>query len=201
MTDKELIAFISIAIMTVNAAIYIWQMWKKKVRAHGFSWIIWFLTQAIGGAAMVVKGAGAGSWPYFYGALTCLPAVLLAYFHHGERNVTRSDWGAFMLSLLAIPLWLATNNPLWAAALVAGIDTVGGIFPTFRKSWHSPYEENLPMFACATFNYGLTILAMESYSPTTLVYPIVMMISHFAVSAMLILRRRKFEKPIEAPAQ
>lgn len=194
MNGKELIALIAMAIVFLNSFVYVRAVWRKEIRPHVFSWVIWFLTQGIGASAQWAKGGGAGTWPTFFGAATCLLIVGLSLFHHGERNITRSDWIAFLGTLLAIPLWVLTDNPLWASLIVAGIDGVGGIYPTFRKSWHKPYEENLFMFSSATFNYGLTIVALESYSLTTTIYPVSMVITHAAMTAMLIGRRAVLRK-------
>jgi hypothetical protein len=189
MTIKELIALTVIAIVCVNSYVYVRAILRKEIRAHIFTWIIWFLTQMIGASAQLAKGGGAGTWPMFFGGIVCLVIAGLSLFYHGERNITRSDWIAFLGTLAAIPLWLATDNPLWASLLVTLIDAAG-IYPTFRKSWINPYEENLFLFATATLNFALVVCALENYSLTTVLYPASMIFTHGALTAMLVWRRK-----------
>jgi hypothetical protein len=193
MNGKEIIALIVIAIVCANTYVYTRAILRKEIRPHVFTWVIWCLTQVIGASAQWTKGAGAGTWPMFFGSLICLLTAGLSLFYHGERNITRSDWAAFIATLVAIPIWLATDNPLSASLLVSAIDAVG-MYPTFRKSWRKPYEENIFLFATATLNFALVVCAVESYSLTTTIYPASMILTHGALTAMLIWRRAAMRK-------
>lgn len=190
MTDKEWIAFLVGIIACINMAEYVRVIVKRQIKAHAFSWIIWGFTQLIAGAAQLAKGGGAGAVVMIFGALPCFVIALLAMFYYGERNVTRGDSVAFVAALAAIPLWIITKNPLWAALLVTLIDLIGGFFPTIRKSWDNPHEESIFLFAIGTAAYALVIFALESYSFTTVIYPATMVIVEGALSIMLIMRRR-----------
>lgn len=189
MTGKEFIALIALIIMVLNVGYYIHAIVRKKIKAHGFSWVVWFLTQSIAGAAQLAKGGGLGGWLNVIGGAANLVIALLAFFYYGEKSITRSDWISLAASLLAIPLWLITQDPLWSALLVSFIDTVG-LFPTYRKSWIDPHQESRIMFACAAFCSSLSIIVLESYSLTTLAYPVCMGLTNFGLVGMLVFRRR-----------
>lgn len=190
MSYKTIVMFVTCGILAVNTSVYLREILRRNVRPHVFSWIVWGICQGIGGAAQVAKGAGVGAGPTLFGAVTCAIVTLLACLYHGERQITRSDWIAFLCALAALPLWAMTDDPLWASAMVSLIDAVGGMYPTFRKAWHKPFEENLFLFATATLNCALSLVALESYSLTTMLYPGSMLATHGVFSLTLIVRRK-----------
>ena len=113
-------------------------------------------------------------------ALLCFLVVGLSW-RTGTRYISRGDWIAFTLAILAIPLWLLTDNPLYAVVVVTLID-IAAFYMTLRKAIISPNEESIGFYVLATLQYVLSMLAVESYNPTTLLNPLVLA----ATSSLLI---------------
>src|SRR5690606_16045788 len=111
-------------------------IYRGTNKPHMFTWIIWTLLTAIILAAQIVGGAGPGAWSTGAVLLPCIIITVLA-IQRGEKNITASDWVMFLAGLAAIPVWLATSNPLWAVIIVVAIDALA-FGPTFRKSWFRP---------------------------------------------------------------
>jgi hypothetical protein len=66
-------------------------------------------------------------------AVVCGMVTFLA-FRYGERSGDRIDIASVILAVLAIVVWLSTDNPLYATILVTFADLLAYI-PTLRKLW------------------------------------------------------------------
>lgn len=133
------------------------------------------------------KGAGPGSWTTGGSAFCCVVIAGFALIR-GEKSVTRGDWLAFISALCVIPVWFYTKSALWAVVLSTIIDFFAYI-PTFRKSWHKPFEENFWLYFVDILKWIVAFFAMDRYSVTTLLYPIFLVISNLALMTMIVYRR------------
>jgi hypothetical protein len=114
--------------------------------------------------------------------------IFLLSLFKGEKNITRTDWLAFISALFIIPFWYFTRNALWAVILATLIDA-SAYYPTFRKAWIKPHEEDFILYASDNVRWLFALLAMGDYSTTTLLYPIFCMISNGAIAVMIFWRR------------
>lgn len=137
--------------------------------------------------AQLSDKAGAGSWATGLSAAFCLAISVIALFR-GEKDITRGDWIAFLTTFLAIPLWVATSDPLWSVLLVTGIDAVA-YYPTFRKSYTKPDEELAFKYVLTDIRYLFSLLALEHLTVVTSVYQLVSIFMEMAIVAMLLWRR------------
>ena len=193
MIDKYIFAAGAVTCNVTNCAFYIRAILPGKTKPHVFSWFIWTLTIGIAAAAQYVDHAGAGTVPMAIAAFNCLVIAVLSLFF-GEKTITRSDWVAFLVALSAIPLWVATGNPLYAVILVALIDTIA-FYPTYRKSWNKPRQENAATFAFFTLGSVMTCLAVENRTLVTMLYPVTLLIMEASVPVMLLWRRKVLGRP------
>lgn len=169
---------------------YIRDTLRGKTHPHVFSWVVWGLLMIIAFFAQVSEGAGPAAAVTGIFALLNLVVVALA-LRHGERAITRSDWVMLVTALLAIPLWLATKNPVWSVILISMIDVVAFI-PTFRKSWGKPGEETLQTYILCGASFALSLLVVEAVSLSTILYPATLMATNAVFVAMVVLRRLHF---------
>ncbi|MDA8244308.1 MAG: hypothetical protein M0025_09350 [Elusimicrobia bacterium] len=179
---------LSIAMMVLSRAGYFSDIFRGRTRPHAFSWLIWGTISAIGFAAQVAEGAGPGSWARGFGSATCFLLVIISYFR-GEKDIKRADWATLLVALSAIPLWIATKTPFWSVLIVCAIDTIGYL-PTVRKSWHKPHEELAPSYFMSSAGAALSLLAIRNYTPSTWLYPLVLLFSNGAMGTLLLARRR-----------
>jgi uncharacterized membrane protein SpoIIM required for sporulation len=113
--------------------------------------------------------------------------------HAFTWHITRGDWIAFLTTALAIPLWVATSDPLWSVLLVTGIDAIA-YYPTFRKSYSKPDEELAFKYVLTVVRYLLSLMALEHYSVVTSVYQIVSIFMEAGIVVMLLWRRAALGK-------
>lgn len=169
---------------------YIRDILRGKTHPHVFSWVVWGLLMIIAFFAQVSEEAGPAAAVTGIFALLNLVVVALA-LRHGERTITRGDWVMLATALLAIPLWLATKNPVWSVVLISMIDVVAFI-PTFRKSWGKPGEETLQTYILCGASFALSLLVVEAVNLSTILYPATLMTTNAVFVAMVALRRRYF---------
>jgi hypothetical protein len=189
MNFKEWFGVFSVAISLASGLIYCLSILRRKTRPHILTWAVWMIVNAVVYCAQVVKHSGAGAWVTGLAVVQCLIVLLLA-FSYGDKKIQRSDWVAFTLALLALPLWWVTDNPLIAVVLVTAADGFG-FYPTFRKSYLRPYEETSVMYLLDMLKFAPALLAMSEYSLTAVLYPAFVLLSNGSFVAMLFTRRLK----------
>lgn len=176
-------------LMTVWAHIpYLRHTLNGSNKPHVFTWVIWTLLTGIAFAAQVSEGAGAGAWATGICSAICV-TIAIAAFRAGEKHITKSDWVMFLAGLCAIPVWMATKDPLWSVWIITIID-VSAVYPTFRKSWRRPSEENSFMYGFNIPRHFISICALSQISLTTALYPCGLLLMNLVMFIMLKMRRR-----------
>lgn len=172
-----------------NTFYYIYTVFRKGVKPHLFTWLTWSTITAIAAAGQYVGGAGFGflvvAW---YSVATGLIALLSLFY--GEKHITKSDYCSLGFCLFAIILWQLTETPLYSVIIVSIIDFVA-IYPTMRKSFNKPQEENLFSFLLFGSTTSLSLLALSEYNILTLLYPLTIIAADWILASMLIIRRKQ----------
>jgi len=189
--DKELLGLIATAIAVYSYCPYLAGILTGRTKPHVFSWFLWGLLMGIACVAQVSEGAGPGAWVTGYFSLSSFLIATLA-LKRGDRDITRLDKATFLLALMAIPLWLATDDPLWSVILVTGIDMLA-FFPTFRKSWRRPQEEIAQTYILSMVALGVSILALDVANLVTALYPAALVVMNGLLGALILMRRNKPE--------
>jgi hypothetical protein len=186
---KIVVALIAATLEVIANFPYIRDILAKKTKPHFFTWLIWTLLTWISFFILVSEGAGVGAWVTGVTAVTCLAILVLSFFF-GERKITISDWTCLVLALFALVLWKNANDIFLAMIIIVTVDTLGFI-PTFRKSFSKPYEETLSTYLLVIGKHLLTLLALQVYTPTTILYPSILFLTNFLFAIMLVIRRKK----------
>jgi len=189
MNFYETTALIGATGYALGSVTYIRAVMQGKTRPHIFSWLLWGLVVFIGAAIQISQG----SWPtaLFLGLEGVVSfSVFILGFRQGDLDITRSDWAAFIAALLAIPVWLVTKEPLWAAILITGINIVA-TYPTYRKAWYKPQEENAFSFSFFTTVGILRLLSVSPFTLVTALYPACSLLLCGGLVALILLRKRK----------
>jgi hypothetical protein len=192
MTLKDIFGVLSLIISVVSYVPYARSIFVANTKPHAFTWLVWGVVMAIAFFAQLSDKAGAGSWATGLSAAFCLGIGIVALFR-GEKHITRGDWIALLVTLLAIPLWVATSDPLWSVLLVTGIDAIA-YYPTFRKSYAKPDEELASKYVLTVIRYLFSLLALEHYTVVTSVYQLVSILMEMGIVIMLLWRRAVLRK-------
>jgi len=197
MIDKNTLGLLASLLGIVGFLPYYWSLYKGKTKPHLFSWIPWAVTSSVAFAGQLVKGAGAGAWPTAVSALLSTSVMLIAIFK-GEKNITRKDWVFFGLSMLTIPLWAMTKDPT-ASVILSTLINMGAYFPTIRKSWNRPHEENGSMYGLLIIRDSVSLAALENYVAVTVMFPLMRFFFNGLTWAVVYGRRRMLESASPPP--
>ncbi|PZP54446.1 MAG: hypothetical protein DI586_09920 [Micavibrio aeruginosavorus] len=178
----EILGVLSILIGCIGEAYYLRSIFRGHTKPHMYTWLIWSILCTIGSLAQFTEDQGPGVWAL---AVTSIFSWLNTglCFKYGEKEITKSDKIALAFSLLAIVPWALTDDPLWSVIMISLIDVVG-FYPTIRKTWKKPYEENLLAYYFANAKLLLSVIALERFSIVTALYPIVIVVTNCAFLVM-----------------
>lgn len=187
---KEILSAIAIALTFAAFVPYIRAILGGTTRPHVFSWVIWGSTTFVVFLAQIEGKAGVGAWPIGVSGSITLFIACLAYVRRADITITKTDWLFFIPALSSLPLWYVTSDPLWAVVILTIVDVLG-FGPTVRKAYSFPHSESLLFFALFAVRNVLVILALESYSVTTVLFPAVIAVACVSLMAMVRYRRRE----------
>ncbi len=187
MDYKPILATVAIIIGFFSYFIYFKGIFYGQTKPHVFSWLVWGIINSTAFFAQLVKGAGAGAWITAANASLCLAVACVALFK-GEKNITFTDKVAFFAALAGILAWALTKNPLTAVVIACVVD-IFAIYPTFRKSYFKPFEENALSFSIDLIRFFLQLFAFESFNLTTALFPITILVNDTSLVTMILIRR------------
>ena len=168
---------------------YILSIYRKETSPHVFSWIIFGTTTVLAFFAQLADGGGLGAWPIGLSGFIALFIAILAFTRRKDILIDKLDWVFFITGLSAIPVWLLTSNPLWASVIVSIVDSCG-MASTIRKIYHYPYSENLWLYGLLIVRNGLSMMVLEHYSLTTLLFPVSLTIVLGILIGVSLVRRK-----------
>ena len=193
MEYKILLGYVAVTVEIISYLIYFVGIFRGKTKPHAFTWLVWGVLNVVAFAAVLISGGEAGSWVLGVNALACLMIAGIGFYQrHVEYD--KYDWMALMGAFVGTFLWWLTKNPLYAVVLVSLSDTVGSI-PIFRKAYRAPFEENITAFLLGMGYYPLAILALESLTLTTWLYPAVVFLLDGALVVLTFVRRQQLHTP------
>jgi len=194
---KELLSLLAIALTFVAFIPYIRSIQQGKTRPHIISWVIWGSTTVVVFFAQLADKGGAGAWPIGVSGCVTLYIAGLAYVKcsssTGALNITRMDTLFLLASVMALPLWYISNDPLWAVIVLTAVDVMG-FGPTFRKAYILPFEENLTFYLVISVRNIVATIALANYSMTTMLFPLSMALACILFMLMVLYRRRIIDK-------
>ncbi|WP_367190550.1 hypothetical protein [Burkholderia sp. Ed8] len=179
---------ISTAVSLLAAVPYALAIYRRTVRPHLFTWLVWSVVTAIAAAGQFAAGAGPSAWCTAAIAVTCL-LTLVASIFRGDRGWTGLDWVFLGAALSAVPLWMLTDDPTISICLVTLIE-LAGLGPTVRKTIRDPWSESLAYFALCVLKYALALLALNTWRGAVAFYPVVNVIASIGICVVMLVRRQ-----------
>lgn len=188
MDTKLAFGVLASAVAIISFLPYLRDILRKQTQPHAYSWLIWTILQVIATVGQVRGGSGYGSLPIAIGAFLCFIIFLLS-FRYGTKNITRFDGACLAASFVAIALLFVVSNPFWSILAVVLIDLIGYL-PTMRKGYEEPFTETPSTFAISAFSQLLSLFAIRTYSPTTVLYIATLFVTNSLFVSILLLRRK-----------
>ena len=182
-------AILTSVIGSYNTISYLIKTLKRQIKPHCFTWVICGSVLLLSSIALFKAQAGLGAYTIGLSGMLCLTVGIVAIFI-GHKQITTSDIVAGAFAVIAIILWQTTKDPLLALKFTT-LAHVTAYYPTFRKAYHDPFNENPRAFATYMLVNVLTMLAMKTYSITTILYPAGIFFANFGLVSFIYLRRKK----------
>lgn len=192
MSYKGVLSAVAIALTFMAFLPYMRAIIKGAIRPHVFSWVIWGTTTFVVFLAQLQADGGVGAWPVGVSGVVAIVIALLAFLKRGDIAITGTDWLFFILAMSSLPFWYLTADPLWAVVVLTTVDVLG-FGPTIRKSFYQPFSESLLFFSLFATRNLIVILALESYSITTVLFP-----GAIAVACILLILLISYRRRVEA---
>lgn len=192
MDTKIILSIIAIFLTLLGHASYIRNVLRGKTTPHVYTWFIWGIITSITYGLQVSAGAGVGSWVTLTVAIICFFVFILG-LKNGKKDITKLDTIFFILSFVALFLWLIAKQPVLSVILATSIDMLGFV-PTIRKSWNKPYSETLFLYGISFFRHFVSFFALQQYNIVTWLFPVSWIVANGLFSVMLIIRRRQVGK-------
>lgn len=189
---KIIFAVLAIILAIYTYVRYMRQTIKGALKPHAFTWGLWGILTVVVFFAQHASEAGPGSWLTGTTAVGCLAIAVLSAFK-GERDYTRSDWILLIGALVSIALWPLTKTPLYSVIL-ASLINLAAFWPTIRKSWGDPHHESARVFILDAVVCALSIVALDKYSVTTVLYPATIVLVNTAFVCIVYMRRSKLHE-------
>lgn len=189
MLYKEVLSAVAIALTFVAFYPYLRGIIQGTTKPHVFSWVIWASTTFVVFLAQLQAGGGVGAWPIgVSGVITALIAAA-AYLKRADITITRTDWLFSSAAMSSLPLWYATSDPMWAVVVLTVVDLLG-FGPTVRKAYAAPHSESLAFFGLFAVRNSVVVVALESYSVATVLFPAVIAVACVLLMLLIVYRTR-----------
>lgn len=195
MIHKELLSAVAIALTFIAFFPYIRSIMRGEIKPHLFSWVIWWITTFVVFLAQLQDSGGAGAWPIGVSGAITIAIALTAYIKRADTTITRTDWGFFIAAMTSLPFWYVTSDPLWAVVILTTVDLLG-FGPTVRKVYLFPFEEQWTFFALFMVRNLVAMMALENYSLTTVLFPVVIAFACLLLMLLIAYRRRAHKTEI-----
>ncbi len=195
MEYKVILGTVAVIITLVAYIPYFKDIFRGKTKPHAFSWLVWASLTGIAFFGQLFDKGGAGAWATGVTAAICISIFLLA-LQKGEKKITLSDKLSLSGAGIALLLWYLTNSPLGSVILIIIIDTLGGFYPTIRKSYSKPHEETLLTYSLGVIKWVIAIFALQNYSLVTVLYPVAGVFMTSFMVGLLLIRRRQYHQRV-----
>ena len=83
---------------------------------------------------------------------------------------------------------------MWAVIILTTVDMLG-FAPTWRKTYWAPHSESVVFFGLTALRCFLIVLALEHYSITTALFPIMIGLAASITLSLALWRRRVVPRP------
>jgi hypothetical protein len=187
---QYVLGIVTIIMWIVSYIPYLTDMFKGKTKPHIFTWVIWWTVSFIMFLGQQSNGAWAGSRTTAVAWLLCTIVAVYSFFHKGIRIITRSDYILTWLAIVAIVIYLYTDNRRRSVMLL-NIADILSFAPTIRKSWSNPHTETISMYAINALKFIIVIIATAQYSFITTSNNILRIILNTAFVIILYQRRKQ----------
>lgn len=180
---------LSVLLAAVSYSFYLKDIFAGRTKPHAVTWLVWAFLNGFIFLQQMTNEGGAGAWVTGAAAIVSLCIFILS-FKHGERHITRLDWLCLAIVGLIIVLWTQRVSEEVTVVLACVVFLLGFI-PTFRKAYKKPHQETLATFGLNSAKFLISLLALQSLTIVTGLYPLFLGVLNGCFAIYLVFRRYK----------
>ena len=185
----EYLVVVAAAATLIAALIYIRSMFKGQTKPNRVTWFMWSIASFIAAAAASSNGANWAVIPVFMSGISPFLVFAASFFNKKAYwKLSSFDYVCGLLAVLAIGLWLVTDNPNLAIIFAIMSDALPAV-PTIAKAWHNPETESPWPFIIGVFSPMTSFLVATVWTFSEIAFP-AYLIAINALLAFSILKRK-----------
>lgn len=188
---KETLAAIATVLAIIGNAPYLYDVIRKRIQPHPYTWLVWSVVSAVTFFGQVVKGGGVGSIPTGVAEMFTI-VIFLFSLRYGFKNIVKRDTYFLVAALLGLIPWALTKDPTISVIIVVCIDVIAFI-PTLMKTWRNPHTETPMLFIMNVLRHILTLFSLEAYNIATMLHSMAMIIANSLMTAFIYKPQSLFE--------
>lgn len=167
----EWIVVIAVLLNAIWGVVYIKDTISWKTKPNRVTWFIWALAPLIATAASLSDWVEWAVLPVFMSGFIPL-LIFISSFYNKESywKLWKLDYFCLIFSLLAIVLWVITQNPLLAIIFAILADLLAA-FPTLIKIYKYPETETVFPFFTWVISASSAFLVIEIWKPEEYLFP------------------------------
>lgn len=193
---KSVIGIIAIGLTFAGYFPYIRDIIRGTTQPHIYSWFLWTVVGTVAFSLQYSDGGGVGTFVTLAAVVMCATVFLLSLIRKSQKHITKSDTIFFILTIIAIALWLFAKQPVLSAILITIVDFLCFV-PTIRKSWYRPDTETPSFYLINTLRFFLAVVSLQRYTIITALYPGVWFVGNGLFALMLRVRRNQLASTFE----
>ena len=169
---------------------YIYNAYRKKTKPHRVAWLIFLILSIL--AWLTQYDLGARESLIFYTWFVINNVILLGLSlrkNAGYGDVTLVNIASFVLAMLAIVIWKATDSALLALICVLVADGIGALL-ILIKAFKHPNTETMSMWLVGSVATFLNILATNTADASILAAPVQVFLFNLGIVAAILLGRK-----------
>lgn len=189
---KLTLALIATAIAIAGNVPYLYDILKKRVQPHPYTWLVWSIVSCVTFFGQWLKGAGVGAIPT---GTSELFTIIIFFFslRYGFKNIVRTDTYFLIIALLGLIPWIITKDPTISVIIVVSMDVIAFI-PTLRKTWRHPRTETPLLFSMNVLRHILTLFSLEAYNIATMLHSVAMIATNTLMTGFIVVQRTHASK-------
>lgn len=181
---KEVFAIIAAVIAVAGNVPYLWDILRKRVQPHPYTWLVWTIVSGTTFFGGLAKGSGIGALPT--GAAEIFTVIIFLFsLQYGFKHIVKTDHYFLAAALLGLIPWALTKDPTISVIIVVSIDVVAFI-PTLRKTWRRPRTETPVLYGANVLRHVLTLFSLQAYNIATMLHSVVMIIINSGMTVMIL---------------
>jgi hypothetical protein len=185
---KDILAIIAALIAVGGNVPYLRDAFRKRVKPHPYTWLVWTIVSGITFFGQLEKGAGIGALPAGVAEIFTI-CIFLFSLQYGFKYVVKTDKYFLAAALLGLIPWIVSDDPTISVVIAVTIDLIAFV-PTIRKTWQNPKTETPILYGANVTRHVLTLFSLQAYNIATTLHSIAMIVTNSIMTGIILLKKK-----------